>query len=382
MKRILSFFIALMAGATLAATETIVRTIPEAAAELIESDMWRGNTVVTVRDDAYLYPTEPEGHPLLPYTIVEIPLPSGSVVTDVTTDVGTWEKLGANVPVLPIQALVPTTENPEVPDFIPLNPEIATGGPYPAQVGEYTGVTTQDGRPVVTVKLTPFRWTPWGRVVEQAKDVSIRVTYEKSATSRLRLAAAPLGVDEKPIFLILAPEDLYTTWKWYGEQRQAAHPEVTVAVVNTKTIYDAYPFKNVRVPKDRLFDAAFVLSGEADLKRFLRRAKCGLQELSNAVETVLNTAYETYVAPKPENGKQTNELTPSGLGWALELSEWLCAEYGWSWQTALETPVATAYALIAAARARHGGKHGAPDYIERQFLADVKAGKAKLIDIK
>ena len=136
-----------------------------------------------------------------------------------------------------------------------------------------------------------------------------------------------------------------------------------------------------RVPKDKLFVAAFVLSGEADLKKFLRRAKCGLQQLSNAVETVLNTAYETYVAPKPD-GAQNNELTPSGIGWALELSEWLCAEYGWSWRDALETPVATAYALVAAARARHGGKHGAPDYIERQFLADVKAGKAKLVDIK
>ena len=164
-----------------------------------------------------------------------------------------------------------------------------------------------------------------------------------------------------------------------------------------------------RVPKDKLFVAAWILSeggrcggsegcagsasrtsstsstfstSSTSLRRFLRRAKCGLQQLSNAVEEVLNTAYETYVAPKPENGKQLNELTPSGLGWALELSEWLCAEYGWSWRDALETPVATAYALIAAARARHGGKHGAPDYIERQFLADVKAGKAKLVDIK
>ena len=27
-------------------------------------------------------------------------------------------------------------------------------------------------------------------------------------------------------------------------------------------------------------------------------------------------------------------------------------------------------------------KHGAPDYIERQFLADVEQGKAKLVDIK
>lgn len=153
----------------------------------------------------------------------------------------------------------------------------------------------------------------------------------------------------------------------------------------------------VRVPNDKLFAAAWILSGEAvgagpsrprclsgekDLRRFLRRAKCGLQELSNAVEEVLNTAYETYVKPMPTKDAPQNELTPSGLGWALEFAEWLCAEYGWSWQTALDTPVATVYALAAACRARNGGKHGAPDYIERQFLADVKAGKARLVDIK
>lgn len=162
----------------------------------------------------------------------------------------------------------------------------------------------------------------------------------------------------------------------------------------------------VRVPKDKLFVAAFILSGgvvvgsrsrtedvnnstvglglptTTNIRRFLRKSKCGLQELSNAVEEVLNTAYETYVKPKPAKDAPQNELTPSGLGWALEFAEWLCAEYGWSWQVALDTPVATVYALAAACRARHGGKHGAPDYIERQFLADVKAGKAKLVDIK
>ena len=148
-----------------------------------------------------------------------------------------------------------------------------------------------------------------------------------------------------------------------------------------------------RVPKDKLFAAAWILSStvpsassptgvDKDLRRFLRKAKCGLQELSNAVEDVLNTAYATFIKPNPENGAHQNELTPSGLGWALEFAEWLCAEYGWSWQTALDTPVATVYALAAASRARHGGKHGAPDYIERQFLEDVKAGKASLVDIK
>lgn len=133
---------------------------------------------------------------------------------------------------------------------------------------------------------------------------------------------------------------------------------------------------NVRVPKDRLFDAAFVLSGEADLKRFLRRAKCGLQELSNAVENVLNTAYETFVKPSSTGGG-VGHATPHGLGWPLEFAEWLCAEYGWSWKDALDTPVATVYALAAACRQRNGGRHAGLDYIERKYRADIKAGRAK-----
>lgn len=147
-----------------------------------------------------------------------------------------------------------------------------------------------------------------------------------------------------------------------------------------------------RVPKDKLFVAAWILSGEAvgagpsrprcssrekDLRRFLRKAKCGLQELSNAVEEVLNTAYETFVKPAAAQGKQVGHMTPHGLGWTLEFAEWLCAEYGWSWQTALDTPVATVYALAAACRQRNGGRHAGLDYIERKYRADIKAGKAK-----
>ena len=136
-----------------------------------------------------------------------------------------------------------------------------------------------------------------------------------------------------------------------------------------------------RVPKDKLFVAAWILSGEADLKKFLRRAKCGLQELSNAVEEVLNTAYETFVKPAAAQGKQVGHMTPHGLGWPLEFAEWLCAEYGWSWQTALATPVATVYALAAACRQRNGGRHAGLDYIERKYRADIKAGKAKPLTI-
>ena len=118
------------------------------------------------------------------------------------------------------------------------------------------------------------------------------------------------------------------------------------------------------VPKDKLFAAAFVLSGAKDLKRFLRRAKCGLKELADAVEDVLNQAFATHIPPMQEKDAPA-QLTPSGLGWAIVLVEWLCAEYGWSFDEALATPVCLALALQAAARVRHGGKHGGPDYVER-----------------
>lgn len=137
---------------------------------------------------------------------------------------------------------------------------------------------------------------------------------------------------------------------------------------------------NRRVPREKLFEAAFILSGESDLKRFLKRAKCGLQELSNAVETVLNEAYETWVKPAAAPKKVRN-LTPHGIGWPLEYLEFLCAEYGWSFQEALATPVATAYAFEVACRQRHGGRHAGLDYIERQYQKDIKSGRAKPIRI-
>lgn len=250
MKRIFSLLIASTAVAVQAMAETIVRAIPNAASEVVESIEWRGNYVVKVNDGAYLYPTEPEGHPLLPYTIVEIPLPLGAEVKEVSTEIGSWETLKSGAPVLPIQALVQMTESPETPAFVPLDPESVSDGFYPKEVGEYTGVITKDGHVVVTVKLTPFKWTSWGAVFEQAKDVSIRVAYDRPPTARLSFAAPQADTDEKPIMLILAPEDLYPTWEWYGAERKTAHPEVTVEVVNTETIYEAYPFKDVRVPKD------------------------------------------------------------------------------------------------------------------------------------
>ena len=131
------------------------------------------------------------------------------------------------------------------------------------------------------------------------------------------------------------------------------------------------------VPRDRLFAAAFVLSGEGkngeaisrslDQKRylrFLRRARCGLKELANAVEEVINAAFSTHIPPRPDD-RAPQSFTPSGLGWPLVLAEAMCAEYGMGFDAALEMPLCRVFALQAAARIRNGGEHGGPDYIER-----------------
>ena len=144
------------------------------------------------------------------------------------------------------------------------------------------------------------------------------------------------------------------------------------------------------VPTDKLFKAAFVLTTGCEVekaggggqrnsnlrcppppflstshyRRFLRHAKCGLKELSSAVEAALNAAFATRIPPMEDNRAPT-QLTPSGLGWPLELAEWLCAEYGWHFAEVMDLPLAAAFALQAAARIRYGGKHGGPDYIER-----------------
>jgi len=52
-------------------------------------------------------------------------------------------------------------------------------------------------------------------------------------------------------------------------------------------------------------------------------------------------------------------------------AECLCHEYGWTLDAALDTPLATAYALINCARQRNGGKNGGPDYYGRVQMAEA-----------
>lgn len=111
------------------------------------------------------------------------------------------------------------------------------------------------------------------------------------------------------------------------------------------------------------------------LARAIRLVKPHLSAVSEAVEKVFNDAFATRIkAAVPENAPIS--FTPHGLGWPLRLAEELCAEYGWSFDAALATPLSRAWALEACARERHGGRHGDFDYVERIEAEKIRARHA------
>ena len=143
----------------------------------------------------------------------------------------------------------------------------------------------------------------------------------------------------------------------------------------------------VPVPADKLMVAALVLSkewraadrlpDERDFKRFAKRLKADGNEIKEAVDSVRAFSFSTYVKPpKPPKGARVRK-GPHGYGWPLEVAEFLCGEYGWSWRDALATPVVTAFALIATSRQRHGDEPGGFDYMERIKEREVHERKRR-----
>ena len=106
-----------------------------------------------------------------------------------------------------------------------------------------------------------------------------------------------------------------------------------------------------------------------DFKIFQKRVKRHLKDLCKAVNATLQDGFSTYVKPAPEKNAVMS-TTPHGIGWWLSYAESLCDDYGWTWHTVLETPLATAFALAAAHRDRYRAGHGAPDYIERKYIKE------------
>ena len=135
--------------------------------------------------------------------------------------------------------------------------------------------------------------------------------------------------------------------------------------------------------------AAYVLSGEVEklnveklkssfnistfqlfnlstsFKRFERRVKRHLKPLAEAVNKIRTDAFTTYVKP-PRRENKVMSNTKTGAGWTLDFAEALCADYGWSLETAMNMPLATVFALSAASLDRYGLRPNGFDYEQRK----------------
>ena len=128
--------------------------------------------------------------------------------------------------------------------------------------------------------------------------------------------------------------------------------------------------------------AAFVLSMtdvsgrpiedyKRDFRRFERRVKGRLTQLAEAVNKVCADAFATYVKPpRTENRVESN--TKTGAGWALDFAEALCADYGWSLERSVSTPLATVFALSAASLDRYNLRPNCMDYEQRKTAKEIK----------
>lgn len=107
--------------------------------------------------------------------------------------------------------------------------------------------------------------------------------------------------------------------------------------------------------------------------RFARLMQPRLSEVEKAVRAIRDDAFRCYVKPpKRETNRISN--TKTGAGWALDYAEGLCAEYGWSWCEALDTPLSAVFALAAAAIDRYGQRPNGMDYHQRMAAKESKHG--------
>ncbi len=247
-------------------------TLPEIKALLAPSATWPEWNYIAVDDGEYVLPYEPEGAPLLPYRVLKFAVPDGYQVESVQSEGAEWTTLSEQARLIPIQPPIPTSAT-TAPAFVELDSKFAVDAPYPASPVEKLKAYTQGGINLLSVKVLPFRYNPVSGLLEQAKNLKIVVTFSPlsqppastSPSSPILREWARKGVvnpedlppepmksmavdDTKPIYLIIAPHDLYNDWVWYADERAKNHPEINFDVIDTQTIYNEYPYRNVRQP--------------------------------------------------------------------------------------------------------------------------------------
>ena len=112
-------------------------------------------------------------------------------------------------------------------------------------------------------------------------------------------------------------------------------------------------------------------TSQTSFNRFSRRVKRRLKPLTEAVNKICTDAFTTYVKPPRRENKVVSN-TKTGAGWTLDFAEALCADYGWSWETAMNMPLATVFALSAAALDRYGLRPNGFDYEQRKAAKERK----------
>lgn len=119
-----------------------------------------------------------------------------------------------------------------------------------------------------------------------------------------------------------------------------------------------------------------------DFRRVLRAIRGDLGAAGAAVDEICRVAFATFIRaarqPTASDGVVRKTIGPHGLGWPLETAAALCEIYGWSWTDAMQTPLCTAGALLAASRQLNGGKHSGLDYLQREYQRQVRDRKNDL----
>ena len=126
--------------------------------------------------------------------------------------------------------------------------------------------------------------------------------------------------------------------------------------------------------QEAIFDEAAVKKGLK--KMFAKVGAENIDRLRQAVDEVFDKSFLTCIPFAAAQGAHV-KISQDGLGWPLELAEATAAEYGWPFDTVLETPVVRIFALNAARHRRNGGKFGGPDYVERIEVARMKTKEAR-----
>ena len=236
------FFAAVAAGAvavSLGAATVDVDSVPGYAAVEAPGMMLRGET----------------GAPALPSYVENVSLPDNALVTGVRLE-AKWRVISEGVELMAVQEPVATEVGSDpmgspigsdpgfAASFVTIAPDYYMMDVYPATNVAWGAATGRKGARYLPVEVTPFRYYPATKTLEEAYDIEVKVDYLKGMSA---MTAEGGYYEAESIltnaeYIIISPPNMVDAWKWYIGERAKVHTNLTYAVVNTFDIYDAIPF--------------------------------------------------------------------------------------------------------------------------------------------